>query len=441
MNVRIDHSNYEAWLLDRLEGNLTPAQEQELDAFLAAHPELDPGMDDLPTLDQLDVALSTADKDALKRALPPTGLPSLTHIDDFLVARLEGDLTTEQLTALHLFLQAHPELQRSAQLYDLVKLVPEAMAFAAKRDLERQLPPVGQPDRHTLDDFLVAELEGDLTTEQQRALAGYLALHPEAGRSRELIQRTRIPAAAVVYPQKGALKRGGRVIPLGTWAVRFAAAASVAVLLGAGIWFLGQPQPSPSSMAEVEQSGTSTTEVPKNTTTGSGNDASTPEASTSNDGTSGSSAGATQPGGERPATGRTDERRTPRELGPEALPQRSIGLDLLAAEQRTPRAVIPVDGTWLPTDGPYADADDPGATPVASTLGGVLASVLRERLLAQPGGNTDPLGRNDAVAAVDLGLKAVGGEEAGVTVKEQDRRRFFNIRLGRNLSVSASTKH
>ena len=52
MKERIDHSNYEAWLLDRLEGNLTPAQEQELDAFLAAHPELDPGLDELPTLDQ-----------------------------------------------------------------------------------------------------------------------------------------------------------------------------------------------------------------------------------------------------------------------------------------------------------------------------------------------------------------------------------------------------
>ncbi len=437
MKERIDYSNYEAWLLDRLEGNLTPAQEQELDAFLAAHPELDPGLDELPTLDQLDVALSTADKDALKRALPPTGQPSTTNIDDFLVGRLEGDLSTEQLTALRLFLQAHPELQRSARLYDLVKLVPEAMAFAAKRDLERQLPPVGQPDRHTVDDFLVAELEGDLTTEQQRALAAYLALHPEAGRSRELIQRTRIPAEAVVYPQKGALKRGGRVIPLGTWAVRFAAAASVVVLLGAGIWFLGQPQPSPSPLAEVKQPGTNTTEVHKNSTNG----AFTPQASAPNEGTSASSAGAMTPGGERTAKSRTDERRTPREQGPEALPQRGIGVDLLAADQRTPRAVTPVDGTWLPSDAPYADADDPGATPVASTLGGVLASVLRERLLAQPGGNTDPLGRDDAVAAVDLGLKAVGGEEAGVTVNEQGRRRFFNIRLGRNLSVSASTKH
>lgn len=439
MKERIDHSNYEAWLLDRLEGNLTPAQEQELDAFLAAHPELAPCLDELPTLDQLDVALSSADKEALKRALPPTGQPSTTNVDDFLVARLEGDLSTEQLTALRLFLQAHPELQRSARLYDLVKLVPEAMAFAAKRDLERQLPPVGQPDRHTVDDFLVAELEGDLTTEQQRALAAYLALHPEAGRSRELIQRTRIPAEAVIYPQKGALKRGGRVIPLGTWAVRFAAAASVALLLGAGIWFLGQPQPQPSPLAEVKQPGT-TTEVAKNTTAGSGNNASTAEASTSNKGTNGTSAGTSAPGTERASNGRTEERRTPREQGPEALPQRGIGMDLLAAEQRTPRAVTPVDGTWLPSDAPYADADDPGATPVASTLGGVLASVLRERLLAQPGGNTDPLGRNDAVAAVDRGLKAVGGEEAGVSVKEQGRRRFFNIRLGRNLSVSASTK-
>ncbi|MFN6115545.1 MAG: hypothetical protein ACK46C_06655 [Flavobacteriales bacterium] len=134
MKERIDHSNYEAWLLDRLEGNLTPAQEQELDAFLAAHPELDPGMDALPTLDQLDAALSRSDKDALKRALPPTGQPSLENVDDFLVARLEGDLNAEQLHALRHFLLEHPELLRSAHLYDLVKLVPEAMAFAAKQD-------------------------------------------------------------------------------------------------------------------------------------------------------------------------------------------------------------------------------------------------------------------------------------------------------------------
>ena len=37
MNERIDHTNYEAWLLDRLEGNLSVDQERALDAFLFQH--------------------------------------------------------------------------------------------------------------------------------------------------------------------------------------------------------------------------------------------------------------------------------------------------------------------------------------------------------------------------------------------------------------------
>ena len=36
----LDRITYEAWLLDRIEGNLTPEQERQLDAFLAANPDL-----------------------------------------------------------------------------------------------------------------------------------------------------------------------------------------------------------------------------------------------------------------------------------------------------------------------------------------------------------------------------------------------------------------
>ena len=50
MNRRIDHTNYEAWLLDRQEGDLTPEQEKELDLFLILHPELAPMDDALPRI-------------------------------------------------------------------------------------------------------------------------------------------------------------------------------------------------------------------------------------------------------------------------------------------------------------------------------------------------------------------------------------------------------
>ena len=40
MSERIGPHNYEAWLLDQLEGQLTAEQERELEAFLIAHPQL-----------------------------------------------------------------------------------------------------------------------------------------------------------------------------------------------------------------------------------------------------------------------------------------------------------------------------------------------------------------------------------------------------------------
>ena len=81
MKERIDHSNYEAWLLDRLEGNLSPQDERALDAFLAANPGLDPGQGSLPTLDEFKATLSASAKNGLKRQLPPTGSPSNERLD------------------------------------------------------------------------------------------------------------------------------------------------------------------------------------------------------------------------------------------------------------------------------------------------------------------------------------------------------------------------
>ena len=71
MKQRIDHSNYEAWLLDRLEGRLTPEEERELTAFLLANPDLDTGLDELPTVSDEAAELDEQTKDRLQRALPP----------------------------------------------------------------------------------------------------------------------------------------------------------------------------------------------------------------------------------------------------------------------------------------------------------------------------------------------------------------------------------
>ena len=80
---------------------------------------------------------------------------------------------------------------------------------------------------------------GILTPSQEQALNTFLAGHPEARVAADLFAHTRITVPAAVYPDHAGLKKGGRVVPLmPVWAVRFAAAASLALLFGVGIWFL-----------------------------------------------------------------------------------------------------------------------------------------------------------------------------------------------------------
>jgi hypothetical protein len=60
--------------------------------------------------------------------------------------------------------------------------------------------------------------------------------------------------------------------------------------------------------------------------------------------------------------------------------------------------------------------------------------------LDQEAPNARPLDGDDALAAVDRGLRTVGGEHAGIDVarKADGALRSFKLRLGSNLSISAS---
>ena len=92
--MKLDRTTYEAWLLDRLEGSLSPAQLRKLDDFLRANPDLAAEAEamtgDPPKLDA--EAPRFPGKAGLKRALPPLGLPTAPTLQDFLVAAAEGDL-------------------------------------------------------------------------------------------------------------------------------------------------------------------------------------------------------------------------------------------------------------------------------------------------------------------------------------------------------------
>lgn len=447
---RIDLTNYEAWLLDRLEGNLTPQQERELDAFLAAHPGLDPGPGELPGLHDHTARLSAADKQALKRTLPPAGLPA-EPIDDFLIARLEGDLTAEQQDALRLYLLHHPEHRHAEWLYALTKLLPEALRFAERHALVRQLPPEGIPSPYTLDDFLVARLEGDLTPAQEQALAQLLEQDPQAARAWQLMQRTKVSSGPVAYPDKGALRKGGRVIAWraagAPWMEPLLRAAAVALLVGLAWWALFPGGSSTDQVAEVPATEPTANEHQQGTVKPVQVEDASPEGAKEEKLKAAPSLQLSAAKGGVPRTSQRVEPVQPRDpslpLIPEvgdkqAPPDREDAPKPLVAEEPV-HPVAHVEEKMVPTV-------DPSATPsaMASQVSGIpvgtyLANTVRSRVL-DPGTRVDgPLGGEDALALVDKGLRTMTGDQAGLDVaRDPDgRMRKFELRLGRNLAVTA----
>lgn len=447
--MKLDRTTYEAWLLDRMEGNLTPDQERQLQAFLLAHPDLpveDVGVGDDPFVHADQVRFD--DKVSLKRVLPPQGTPNKQTIGDFLIALHEGDLTAEQESAVRRFLAAHPQYEHEAKLTALARATEKEAVFESKDQLVRTFPPQGMPDAHRLDDFLVARLEGDLTLQQRVALDKLVADDANAAKQWALMSRTVVQREVVVFEDKDGLKKKEtRVIPIGGggW-MRLAAAASIALVMGLG-WLMfrqsAASDPVGPGLANDQPA------VPKQErypvekkegaveTGGPGREENAPGALKNEESKKPSDAHEVivpdqkledhDPAPQRVAPGRRSEHDEPMF----AQTQRPV-------LERDPLRSEPVGAA--PTTGPApAPLEDALAVvPEHMTIGQVLTGAVRREVLGQPGMEQRALDGNDAIAAIDKGLGAISGDRAGLEAQRTAKRSRFRLQLG-GVALSAST--
>ena len=441
--MKLDRTTYEAWLLDRIEGRLTPDQEHELASFLLANPDLDPGdQDELP---RVDAGPGPAfDKEFLKQDLPPTGAPDLRNLDLFLVARMEGDLSAQQEAALTAFLMERPELALEARRMAAAHVPADHLPYPSEVDLRRTIPPVGMPDRHRLTDFLIAAEEGDLTAEQQAGLNALVAGDASLRRERALVHAVRIHPEAMVFPDKDSLRKGGRVVPL--WSrtvVRWSVAASIALLLGLGWTLLQQDTTEEPQLAEEVRTNTferseEPVEQVKDIDPGPGTSRSAGEERgpvIEQHGTEGPMPGngPTEGSAPDPAPAVPGDRPAPRELPTRMDPM------LASLDGPTERpAPVDVNVEEVPM---LAEAPDAGAVERATptyTPAELLAATVRGRVLEEDP-DTRPLDGKDAVAMADKGLGAISGGKAGLQVERREGRRRFSLKLGNDLAITASS--
>ncbi|MBL8000550.1 MAG: hypothetical protein JNL05_01195 [Flavobacteriales bacterium] len=449
--MNIDRDNYEAWLLDRLEGRLTAAQERALDAFLAAHPDLQEqaGTTDLPRINADPEPFGMAA--ALKRTVPPTGPVTDATIVDHLIARAEGDLDPQQLKALERYLYEHPEQERAARLVAVSRVPRSEEALSGRERLQKHFPPVGDPDRARITDFLIAAHEGDLDAARTEKLRRLVASDAGLQREERLVAAATVRPAADSFPMKERLKkREGRVVPLwsfGGGAVRWAAAASVLLLLGLAWWLLRE---GPSAGGEFARKQPVTTPVspapqqpvPAQRPDDQGSAAPALEAPVQQ----GPEAHKVERQQRMPAPQRKAPGSRSAAPGENAAPvpnEEPLLVQEPAPQQEQPQRQVPVVVPDVPEAGGQALAAVPtkqtpmGQANDAHTVRELLTAGVRERVLDAPA-DVRPLDRSDAVALADRGLKGITGGNGGVQVERTAKRDRFKVRLGDGLAFSGS---
>ena len=127
----INIHNYEAYLLDYLENNLSDNQQIELLVFLEEYPELNIELNDLSNNPLVcDDSIVFENKNKLKQIA----------IESLMIAEMEGVSSENDSKELKELLALQPILQKDFDLYKKTVLIPSKIVFLDKESLRKEKP-------------------------------------------------------------------------------------------------------------------------------------------------------------------------------------------------------------------------------------------------------------------------------------------------------------
>lgn len=159
------------------------------------------------------------------------------NYEAFLLDLSEGSLSGEDRLELEVFMIEHPELAVDVDDFSLAITIAEPIAFANKETLKKT-----DSDLVSGEEF-IAYIEQQLSTEKAVAIEKSCAANPGLAHEMGLYKATLAKAdLSVVYADKKGLKRKPKVIWFNFSATKFAAAASIALLILLYILWPVKPQ-------------------------------------------------------------------------------------------------------------------------------------------------------------------------------------------------------
>ena len=127
--MQIDRSNYEIWLIDWIDGNLTDYQIEQLQLFLSETPDLQEEFYEMNIFKLNSSVKSYPYKARLKKHVADL---SGSQFEYLCVAYYENDLSDEQQTELKQIIEQYPEKKRSFEQFQKMRLTPVSVKYKRK---------------------------------------------------------------------------------------------------------------------------------------------------------------------------------------------------------------------------------------------------------------------------------------------------------------------
>jgi len=135
----INKLNYELYFVDYHEESLSTEQVAELMAFLEQHADLKAEFEDYSELESIAHDIEFKEKDALKKIVVPTLSINESNAEQYLIANIEGDLSSNEQKELNSFLSANPIYKSDQNLFKKSKLTGASIVFNNKRSLKKSV--------------------------------------------------------------------------------------------------------------------------------------------------------------------------------------------------------------------------------------------------------------------------------------------------------------
>lgn len=221
--MKIDINNYEAFLLDYIEGNLSAEMTAELMLFLQQHPEIETGMEDFRIISVVKEEEKFDSKEALKRK---EFVVNDDVIEGLIISCINGDLSKSEEKKLMEIVNGNPDYLKLFSQYKRTKLEIDDERLSDKVLLKGNLPVT----KENVEYFIIAEMEGVITNEEKKSLDQFRKEYPGVKELAVAYSETRLEASEkIIFADKSSLKKKEGVV-VSIW-MRYVSVAAAACLI------------------------------------------------------------------------------------------------------------------------------------------------------------------------------------------------------------------